>query len=128
MATRIRERAAVHAENKDLRPKATAKYISMSSSKIKRLVDLVRGKPLAQAVGILENTSSGASDIVKKVMLSAAANAENNLEMDPSKLYVAEIYANQGPTLKRIRARAKGSASRIRKRSSHITVILDERA
>jgi large subunit ribosomal protein L22 len=107
--------------------KAIAKYVKMSPSKVKPVTDLVRGKDLSEALTILKFTPGKGAELVEKVIQSAAANAENNHEMDASKLYVAEVYANQGPTLKRWRAGAQGRAGRILKRSSHIGVTLKER-
>ena len=107
--------------------KSIAKYVKMSSSKVKPVTDLVRGKNLSEALTILKFTPGKCAERVEKVVQSAAANAENNHSMDVSKLYVAEIYANQGPTLKRWRAGAQGRAGRILKRSSHIGVTLKER-
>lgn len=107
--------------------KSIAKYVKMSPSKVKPVTDLVRGKNLSEALTILKFTPGKGAELVEKVVQSAAANAENNHEMDVSKLYVAEIYANQGPTLKRWRAGAQGRAGRILKRSSHIGVTLKER-
>ena len=108
--------------------KAIAKYVRMSPSKLKPIADLVRGKSLDEALTILKFTPGKGSEIFEKVVLSAAANAENNHEMNRDELYVAEIYANQGPTMKRWRAGAKGGAAMILKRSSHIGVTLKERA
>lgn len=107
--------------------KAIAKYVKMSPSKVKPITDLVRGKDLSEALTILKFTPGKGAELVEKVIQSAAANAENNHEMDASKLYVAEVYANQGPTMKRWRAGAQGRAGRILKRSSHIGVTLKER-
>lgn len=107
--------------------KSIAKYVKMSPSKVKPVTDLVRGKNLSEALTILKFTPGKGAELVEKVVQSAAANAENNHNMDVSKLYVAEIYANQGPTLKRWRAGAQGRAGRILKRSSHIGVTLKER-
>lgn len=107
--------------------KAVAKYIRMSPSKLKPIADLVRGKNLDEALTILKFTPGKGSEIVEKVVLSAAANAENNFDMNRDELYVAEVYANQGPTMKRWRAGARGSASKILKRSSHVGVTLKER-
>src|SRR5699024_8717092 len=116
-----------HRENRDQRPKATAKYIRMSPRKVKAVIDLIRTKSVGEAEAILANTPRIATEPVLKVLNSAAANAENNLGMDRENLYVAEVYANQGPTLKRFRPRAQGRAARINKRTSHITIILDEK-
>lgn len=107
--------------------KAIAKYVRMSPSKLKPIADLVRGKSLDEALTILKFTPGKGSEIFEKVVLSAAANAENNHEMNRDELYVAEIYANQGPTMKRWRAGARGGASKILKRSSHVGVTLKER-
>lgn len=107
--------------------KATAKYVRMSPSKLKPVTDLVRGKDLNEALTILKFTSGKDAELVEKVVQSAAANAENNHDMNPDELYVAEIYANQGPTMKRFRAGAQGRASMILKRTSHIAVTLRSR-
>ena len=107
--------------------KATAKYVRMSPSKLKPVTDLVRGKDLNEALTILKFTSGKGAELVEKVVQSAAANAENNNDMNPDELYVAEIYANQGPTMKRFRAGAQGRASMILKRTSHIAVTLRSR-
>ncbi len=126
MATRSREKAAYRREHADKRPHAIARYIRISSRKIKIVIDLIRGKSVKEAAAILQYTPKAASEPVLKVLNSAVANAENNLNMNRDDLYVAEVFANQGPTLRRYRARARGSASPIRKRTSHITVILDQ--
>ena len=107
--------------------RAIAKYVRMSPTKLAPITDLVRGKDLQEALTILKFTPGKASELVEKVVQSAAANAENNHDMDVSKLYVAEIYANKGPTMKRWRAGAQGRAGMILKRSSHIGVTLKER-
>ena len=107
--------------------KAVAKYVRMSSSKLKPVVDLVRGKDLNEALTILKFTPGKGAELVEKVVQSAAANAENNHEMNPDALYVAEISANQGPTMKRWRPGAQGRAGMILKRTSHISVVLKER-
>ena len=107
--------------------KAVAKYVRMSPTKLAPITDLVRGKDLQEALTILKFTPGKASELVEKVVQSAAANAENNHDMDVSKLYVAEIYANKGPTMTRWRAGAQGRAGMILKRSSHIGVTLKER-
>ena len=106
---------------------ATLKYARISSRKVKIVADLIRGKNVDEALAIVKFTPKAASEIVEKLLKSAIANAENNHGMKSNKLYVAEIYANQGPTLRRIRPAAKGSAVRIRKRTSHITIVLKER-
>ena len=107
--------------------KAVAKYVRMSSSKLKPVTDLVRGKDLNEALTILKFTPGKGSELVEKVVKSAAANAENNHDMDPEKLYVAEINANQGPTMKRWRPGAQGRAGMILKRTSNIYVTLKEK-
>ena len=107
--------------------KAVAKYVRMSPSKLKPIADLVRGKDLNEALNILKFTPGKGSEIVEKVVMSAAANAENNFDLNPEDLYVAEVYANQGPTMKRWRAGAQGRASMILKRSSHVAVTLKEK-
>ena len=107
--------------------KAVAKYVRMSSSKLKPVTDLVRGKDLNEALTILKFTPGKGSELVEKVVQSAAANAENNHDMNLDDLYVAEINANQGPTMKRWRAGAQGRAGMILKRTSHIYVTLKEK-
>lgn len=114
-------------ENKDKRPKAIAKYIRISPYKVRVVLDLIRGKNLNEAVAILDNVSKAGAEPIKKVVLSAAANAEHNLQMNAADLYVAECYADQGPTLKRMQPMGHGRGFRILKRTSHITVILDAR-
>ncbi len=127
MAKRMKEKAAARREARDRRPKAIAKYIRISSRKVRIVIDLIRGKQVDEALAILRFTPKAASPAVEKVLLSAIANAENNPPyLNRDNLFVAEVYANQGPTLKRFMPRAKGSASPILKRSSHITVILDQ--
>ncbi len=126
MATRIREKAKLRRENKDKRPHATARYVRISPRKVRIVIDMIRGKQVDEALSILEYTPKAASEPVKKLLKSAIANAENNMNMDPSKLYVAEVYANQGPTLKRYRPRAQGRAYQILKRTSHIGIVLDQ--
>lgn len=125
MATNTREKAIVRKENRDKRPQAHAKHIRISPRKVRIVIDLVRGKNVDDALDILTFTHKAASPLVIKVLNSAIANAVNNLEMDRNSLYVAEIYANPGPTLKRFLPRARGSAAPILKRTSHISVILD---
>jgi large subunit ribosomal protein L22 len=107
--------------------RAKLSYARISSRKVKIVIDLIRNKSVGEALAILKFTPKAGAEIVEKLLLSAIANAENNHEMDVEKLYVAEIFANQGPTLKRIMPRAKGRAFRIRKRTSHITVVLKEK-
>ncbi len=126
MATRMKEKAAKRQENADKRPYATAKYIRISPFKVRIVLDVIRGMSYTDAVATLKNTSKSASPAILKVLNSAAANAENNLNMAKSDLFVAEAFADQGPVLKRIQPRAKGRAYRILKRTCHITVVLDE--
>ncbi len=125
MATRTREKAKTRQENREMRPHAVAKMIRISPYKVRKVLDLIRGKSYPYAVALLSEVNKSASEPVLKVLNSAAANAENNLNMNKDTLYVAECYADQGPTLKRMRARSKGRGARILKRTSHITVILD---
>lgn len=127
MAKRQREKALRRREEADRRPHATARYIRISSRKVKVVIDLIRGKSANEAMGILMYTPKAAAEPVLKLLKSAIANAENNMNLSADDLYVAEVFANQGPTLKRFRPRAQGRASRIRKRTSHITIILDEK-
>ncbi|MCV7168871.1 50S ribosomal protein L22 [Mycobacterium manitobense] len=106
---------------------AKARFVRVSASKARRVIDLVRGKSVAEALDILRWAPQDASEPVAKVIASAAANAQNNDGLDPSTLVVATIHADEGPTAKRIRPRAQGRAFRIRKRTSHITVIVESR-
>ncbi len=107
--------------------RATLKFARISSRKVKIVADLIRGKNIDEALAIVKFTPKASSEVIEKLLKSAIANAENNHEMKHENLYVAEIFANQGPTLKRIRPAAKGSAVRIRKRTSHITIVLKEK-
>ena len=108
---------------------ATAKVtgVRITPRKCRLVVDLVRGKKVADALGILANVNKSASPVVAKLIKSAAANAVNNNKMDESKLYIDTIYVNEGPRLKRYMPRAKGSASSIIKRTSHISVVVKEK-
>ena len=106
--------------------KATLKYARISARKVKIVADLIRGKKVSEALAIVKFAPKASAEIIEKLLKSAIANAENNHFMKSEDLYVAEIFANQGPTLKRIRPAAKGSAVRIRKRTSHITLVLRE--
>jgi large subunit ribosomal protein L22 len=110
-------------------PSATAKarFVRVSASKARRVIDLVRGKSVSEALDILRWAPQDASEPVAKAIASAAANAQNNDGLDPATLVVATVYADEGPTAKRIRPRAQGRAFRIRKRTSHITVIVESR-
>ena len=127
MATRSRDKAAARRENADKRPQAHAKFVRISPRKVKIVIDLIRGKDVDEALAILAYTPKAASPVVAKVLNSAIANAVNNQEMNRQSLYVAEVYANPGPTLKRYVARSRGSASPMLKRPSHISVVLDQK-
>ena len=107
--------------------RATLKYARISPRKVKIVLDLIRGKDAGKAMAILHNTKKSASEYLIKLLGSAVANATNNYNMDESKLYVAECFVCEGPTLKRIMPRAKGSADRIFKRTSHVTIVVKER-
>ena len=106
---------------------AKARFVRVSPTKARRVIDLVRGKSVTEALHILRWSPQAASEPVAKVIASAAANAQNNEGLDPSTLVVATVYADEGPTAKRIRPRAQGRAFRIRKRTSHITVVVESR-
>jgi len=112
---------------KDPRPSAKLSYARVSVQKACFVLDAIRGKDIQTALGILEFNPRYASGLIKKLLESAIANAENNKGMNRENLYVAECYANKGPTMKRVQPRAQGRAYRIEKRMSHITVVLDER-
>ncbi|QHQ60587.1 50S ribosomal protein L22 [Anaerocolumna sedimenticola] len=114
-------------ENRDTRPSAKVSYARVSVQKACFVLDAIRGKDVETALGILAYNPRYASTVIEKVLKSAIANAENNNGMDVTKLYIEECYANQAPTMKRIRPRAQGRAYRILKRLSHITVVLNER-
>lgn len=125
MATNMKIKTERIKQNKDNRPHAIARYIRISPYKVRLVLDLIRGKDVNEAVAILENISNASAEPIRKVVLSAAANAEHNLNMNVSDLYVAECFADQGPTLKRMQPMGHGRGFRILKRTSHITVILD---
>ena len=126
MATRIRQKAINRAENKDKRPYAVAKDIRMSSSKVRIVLDNIRGRKANEAVAILTYMPQAGAAEALKVLKSAIANAENNKGLSADNLYVAECYSTPGSTMKRISFRARGRADRILKRTCHITIILDE--
>ncbi len=107
--------------------RAVAKYIRMSSQKARLAVNLVRGAKVEDAISILKLTDKASARAVSKVLQSALANAENTANLDVDNLYVKKAFVDQGPTMKRMRPRAQGRANVIRKRSSHITIVLDER-
>ena len=113
--------------NKDTRPSAKLSYARVSVQKACFVLDAIRGKDANTALGILAYSPRYASSVIKKLLESAIANAENNNGMNRDNLYIAECYANKGPTMKRIRARAQGRAYRILKRSSHITIAVKEK-
>lgn len=112
---------------KDTRPSARLSYARVSVQKACFVLDAIRGKNVETALAILEYNPRYASGLIKKLIESAIANAENNNGMNRENLYVAECYANKGPTMKRVRPRAQGRAYRIEKKTSHITVVLDEK-
>lgn len=125
MASNVKNRAAKLQMEKDTRPRATAKYIRISPYKVRTVLDLIRGKSVAEAKAILTFCTKAGSEPVLKVLNSAVANAENNLSLSREQLVVAECYADQGPHLKRMQPVSKGRGHAILKRTSHITVVLD---
>ncbi len=126
MATRIRQKAEKRAANKDKRPYALAKDIRMSSSKVRIVLDHIRGKKANEAVAILTYMPQAGAAETLKVLKSAIANAENNKGLSSDNLYVAECYSTSGSIMKRISFRARGRADRLLKKTCHITIILDE--
>ena len=116
-----------NSETRDTRPSAKLSYARISVQKACFVLDAIRGKDVETALGILAYNPRYGSSIIKKLLESAIANAENNNGMNPDNLYIEECYANKGPTMKRIRPRARGMAYRIEKRMCHITIILNER-
>ena len=104
--------------------KATARMVRIPARKARLVIGLIRGKKVGDALGILKFTPRKGAYLIEKVLNSAIANAENNFDLDVEDLYVSEAYVNEGPTLKRFRPRAKGSASPINKRTSHITIVV----
>lgn len=107
--------------------KATAKYVRVSPQKARLVIDQIRGKKVEEAMNLLAFSTKAVSRDVSKVLKSALANAENNMNLDVDSLYVKAAFVDPGPTLKRMNARAMGRGTLIRKRSSHITVVLDEK-
>lgn len=107
--------------------KAIARYVRVSPRKARLVVDMIRGKSAGEAANILRFTPKGAAEVVAKVLDSAVANAEHNLKVKPETLFVSQAFVDEGPTLKRIRPRAMGRAFKIRKRTSHITVVVKQR-
>lgn len=110
-----------------MQAKAVARYIRISPRKARQVIDLIRGKNVAEAIAILKFVPHKATESISKVLNSAVANAEHNYEMDSDKLYVKEAFVDGGPSFKRIMPRAMGRADLIKKRTSHITVVVDER-
>ena len=127
MATRQRQKAEKVAQNADKRPRAIAKNLGVSPSKVRVVLNIIRGKDYLEADAILKNMPNVGAEYAVKVVESAAANAENNLGMNKANLYVAECYADGAATLKRYQPVSKGRAHSIKKRTSHITIILDEK-
>ena len=125
MAGNMKKKTERVAEKREKRPYAVAKYIRVSPYKVRTVLDLIRGKSVAEAQAILENCTNGGAAPTKKVLLSAVANAEHNQGMDRGDLIVAECFANGGTSLKRMQPVSKGRGHAILKRTSHITVILD---
>ena len=111
-----------------MKVKAHARYIRMSPYKVRRVLDLVRGLSVEEAEHVLRLTQRGAAEPIAKALKSAVANAEHNHALDADELYIAEAYADEGPTLKRFRPRARGRATRINKRTSHITIVVSDMA
>ena len=128
MATNMKKKTERVEANREKRPYAVAKYIRVSPYKVRTVLALIRGKDYREAKAILEHSVNGSALAVKKVLMSAAANAEHNKGMDKNDLYVAECYADMGPTLKRMQPMAHGRGFRILKRTSHITAVLDVQA
>jgi large subunit ribosomal protein L22 len=112
---------------RDERPQAHVKYARVSDTKARIVLEQIKGKDVNTAIAILEYSPRYAASVIAKALKSAVANAENNLHMDKNKLFVEEVAANQGPTMKRIQPRARGMAYRINKKTSHISVILNQR-
>ena len=125
MASNMKKKTERVAENREKRPYAVAKYIRVSPYKVRTVLALIRGKSYKEAKAILDYSVNGSALAVKKVLMSAAANAEHNMGMDKNDLYVAECFADGGQMLKRMQPVSKGRGHAILKRTSHITVILD---
>ena len=124
---RSQVKKARNEQNKDRRPQAHVKFVRISDTKARIVLDQIKGKGVIEAMGILKYSPRYAAEIIEKVLKSAIANAVNNNELDENNLYVADVVANQGPTLKRIRPRAQGRAYRIDKKTAHISIYLDEK-
>ena len=125
MAKRMREKAEKVKAQREQRPHATARYVRIAPDKVRIVLALIRGRSVTEAMAVLQATPKAASEPIFKVLNSAAANAEHNGNMSVADLFVAEAYADPGPTLKRYQPVSKGRAHHILKRTSHITVILD---
>ncbi|MBP3953413.1 50S ribosomal protein L22 [Bacillus suaedae] len=110
-----------------MQAKAVARQIRIAPRKVRLVVDLIRGKQVGEAIAILRHTPKAASPVVEKLLNSAIANAEHNYEMEPNNLVISEVFVDEGVTLKRFRPRAMGRASRINKRTSHITLVVTEK-
>lgn len=108
--------------------RAQARYVRVSPMKARRVVDVIRGMRADEAVAMLQHAPQAAAEPVRKVIASAMANAENNDGLDPDSLHIAQAYVDEGPTMRRFRPRAHGRAARIRKRTSHITIVVSEEA
>ena len=124
---RSQVKKARNEQNKDRRPQAHVKFVRISDTKARIVLDQIKGKGVIEAMGILKYSPRYAAEIIEKVLKSAIANAVNNNELDENNLYVEDVVANQGPTLKRIRPRAQGRAYRINKKTAHISIYLDEK-
>ena len=124
---RSQVKKARNEQNKDRRPQAHVKFVRISDTKARIVLDQIKGKGVIEAMGILKYSPRYAAEIIEKVLKSAIANAVNNNELDENNLYVADVVSNQGPTLKRIRPRAQGRAYRINKKTAHISIYLDEK-
>lgn len=124
---RSQVKKARNEQNKDRRPQAHVKFVRISDTKARIVLDQIKCKGVIEAMGILKYSPRYAAEIIEKVLKSAIANAVNNNELDENNLYVADVVANQGPTLKRIRPRAQGRAYRINKKTAHISIYLDEK-
>jgi len=107
--------------------KATAKFVRVTPQKARRVVDLIRGMHAGEAQAVLQFAPQAASEPIGKVLASAVANASNNFNLDPATLWISQAFVDEGPTMKRFRPRAQGRAFRIRKRTSHITVVVESR-
>ena len=128
MATREREKAARRREErKEVGPQASLRHLRMSPRKVRLVVDLVRGKPVEEALNILTFSPKAAARPVVKLLKSAVANADSKGEMDVDRLFIKTAFVDEGPTWRRWLPRAMGRATRIRKRTSHITVVLGQR-